>query len=76
MKVLGYKVILRPMEERKGYVIECPALEGCISEGDTKDEALKNINEAITGYIKSLIKHHEPIPEDEETEVSYVEVEV
>lgn len=76
MRVLGYKVILRPMEEKGGYVIECPALEGCISEGKTKDEALENIKEAITGYIKSLIKHNEPIPGDEEVEVSHVEVTV
>lgn len=34
-------------DETKGYWVECPALEGCYSQGDTIDEALKNIHEAI-----------------------------
>jgi predicted RNase H-like HicB family nuclease len=37
-------------------------LPGCVSQGKTRKEALMNIKDAMTGYLKSLKKHHEPIP--------------
>ncbi|MCK4459603.1 MAG: type II toxin-antitoxin system HicB family antitoxin [Methanosarcinales archaeon] len=37
-----------------GYVVHCPALKGCWSQGDTIEEALGNIKEAIVGYLKTL----------------------
>lgn len=37
------------------WVVECPILPGCISQGKTKEEAIANIKEAINGYIKALI---------------------
>jgi len=37
------------------YVVECPDLPGCLSEGETLEEALDNINEAITGCLKSRL---------------------
>ena len=47
------EVILYPGED--GYwVVECPSLRGCISQGKTRDEAIKNIKEAIDGYIAAL----------------------
>jgi predicted RNase H-like HicB family nuclease len=51
------KIILEPSEEG-GYTAIVPSLPGCISEGDTKEEALKNIREAIELYL-------EPIEDDE-----------
>ena len=56
-----YTVILEPQEEG-GYTVTVQALPGCISEGDTVEEALENIKDAIAGYIASLRKHGEPIP--------------
>ena len=44
------------------FVAECPTLPGCISQGKTRMEALRNIKDAIRGYIESLKKHNEPIP--------------
>jgi predicted RNase H-like HicB family nuclease len=44
------------------YVVDVPALPGCISQGHTRQEALANITEAIEGYLESLRKHGEPIP--------------
>lgn len=41
------------------FVAECPALPGCVSQGHTRDEAIKNIREAISGYLRSLVKHSE-----------------
>ena len=47
------KVVLEPQEEG-GYTVYVPALRGCISEGDTKEEALKNIKEAVALYLEAL----------------------
>ncbi len=48
--------------EYKGFVADCPSLPGCMSQGRTKKEALKNIREAIRGYVKVLKKHHQTAP--------------
>ena len=47
------KVILEPAEEG-GYTIYVPSLPGCISEGETEDEALANIKEAIELYLEPI----------------------
>lgn len=44
------------------FIVECPNLPGCVSQGKTRKEALKNIKDAIKGYLESLKKHREPIP--------------
>lgn len=57
------QVMLYPGED--GYwIAECPSLTGCISQGRTKQEAIVNIKEAITGYIVSLEEDGLPIPEE------------
>jgi len=57
------QVILIP-DETGGYTVEVPSLPGCISEGDTIDEALANIKDAIDLYLESLQAHGEPVPDD------------
>ena len=47
------KIILEPSDEG-GYTVYVPGLPGCISEGDTREEALKNIEEAIELYLESV----------------------
>lgn len=57
------QVIVYPGED--GYwVVECPSLPGCLSQGKTVDEALQNIKEAIDGYIASLEDDGLPVPEE------------
>lgn len=51
------------------FVIECPSLPGCISQGKTREEALINIQDAIKGYLESLRKHDEPIPPSIDEEI-------
>ena len=58
-----YKVIFDPQEEG-GYTATVPALPGCISEGDTYDETLANIKEAIALYLESLQADGLPIPDE------------
>ncbi len=62
------KVILIPAEEG-GYIAEVPSLPGCYSQGDSIEEAMKNINDAMDAFIESLKKRGENIPpEDIEAE--------
>lgn len=57
------QVLLYPGED--GYwVIECPSLPGCVSQGKTKDEAISNIKEAIQGYVNALKEDGLPVPEE------------
>jgi len=58
---MKFRIILEEDEEGM-FVAECPTLPGCVSQGRTRDEAIKNIKEAITGYLESLERHNEPIP--------------
>lgn len=62
-KVLKYTVIFEPVEEG-GYVVTVPALPGCVTEGDSLEQAMKMVKDAISGYISSLKKHNEYIPEE------------
>ena len=50
------------LDEDGIFVAECPVLPGCISQGKTRDEAIRNIQDAIQGYLHSLQKHDEPVP--------------
>lgn len=68
-------MILEP-NELGGYTVTVPALPGCISEGDTRDEALANIREAIELYMESLQADGEPIPSEEAIEETVIEVPV
>ena len=57
------QVIIYPGED--GYwVAECPSLPGCISQGETKEEAIENIKEAIEAYTSALKEDGLPVPED------------
>ena len=56
-----FRVLIEPDEDGV-FVAECPTLPGCISQGKTREEALNNITDAITGYLASLKKHGEPVP--------------
>ena len=58
---MRYRVIIEPDEDGV-FVAECPTLPGCISQGNTREEAIANIRDAIAGYVQSLDKHNEPIP--------------
>ena len=57
------QVLVYPGED--GYwVVECPSLPGCISQGRTREEAVGNIQEAIRGYIAALEEDHLPVPQE------------
>ena len=45
-------------------MVECPSLKGCVSQGNSREEALSNIQEAIVGYIAALQEDELAIPQD------------
>ncbi|HEY62998.1 MAG TPA: type II toxin-antitoxin system HicB family antitoxin [Caldilineae bacterium] len=57
------QVIIYPGEDEY-WVAECPSLPGCISQGKTKEEAIRNIREAINEYIIALEEDGLPVPEE------------
>jgi len=62
MAVLDFKVLLEP-DETGGYVVICPSLQGCYSQGETIEEALANIREAIQLCLDDLRDRGEPLPD-------------
>lgn len=62
---MKFTVLLTPDAEDGGYVAECPIIPGCISEGDTLDETLANIKDAIEGCLESLAANNQALPEDQ-----------
>jgi predicted RNase H-like HicB family nuclease len=74
-KIYQFTAIFEKNEDG-GYTVTVPSLPGCISEGDTFDEALKNIKEAITLYLEVMKKDKENIKEEEEIIIAPVKVKV
>jgi len=70
---MKYRVIIE-QDEDGIFVAEAPALPGCFSQGRTRAEALKNIQEAIEAYLESLKAHDEPVPPSINEEVVEVGV--
>lgn len=61
IRCMKFRVLIEPDEDGV-FVAECPALSGCVSQGQTREEAMANIRDAIQGYLHSLEKHGEPVP--------------
>ena len=66
---MNVKVILEPSEDG-GFTAIVPALPGCISEGDTREEALRNVREAIELYLEPVEDDILPSPKSEQVEVT------
>jgi len=56
-----YRVLVE-QDEDGVFVAEVPSLPGCVSQGETRAEALENVREAIAVYLESLEAHGEPVP--------------
>lgn len=51
---MHFKIILEEDKEVGGYIASCPSLPGCFSQGDTMEESIENIKEAMQACIESL----------------------
>ncbi len=58
---MKYRVLIE-QDEDGVYVVEAPALPGCITQGRTREEAVENVKEAIAAYLESLEAHGDPVP--------------
>lgn len=74
MRQLTLPIVIE--EDTDGYFVSCPALQGCYSQGDTYEEAVKNIKDAIRLHLQDRIASGEEIPEHLSVSLSTVEVAV
>lgn len=58
---MKYRVLIE-QDEDGVFIAEVPSLPGCVSQGETRAEALENVREAIAVYLESLEAHGEPVP--------------
>lgn len=65
MDARNFRVFVEPSAPALGggYVSYAPELKGCVSDGETPDDALRNIYDAISCWIASAERHDEPVPE-------------
>lgn len=66
---MNLKIVLEPSDEG-GYTVLVPALPGCISEGDTREEAVHNIMEAISLYLETADEERPRAPDVEVLEIA------
>ena len=60
-----YTIMLQPDEEEGGFTVTVPALPGCITQGETMDEAVEMAKDAIRLHIESLIAEGQPVPKED-----------
>lgn len=63
MSQLTYTIRLEPADEG-GYIVTVPALPGCMTQGDTFEEAVHMAREAIQGHVETLIELNQPVPHE------------
>jgi antitoxin HicB len=65
MRTLSYRILLR-REPEGGYTVLVPSLPGCITYGETVEEAIEMAKDAIKLYVESLIEDGEEVPSEED----------
>lgn len=74
MKHLTFPIVVEA--DSDGYFVSCPALQGCYSQGDTYEDAVENIKDAIRLHIEDRLADDEEIPQQVSVSLSTVEVAV
>ena len=72
---MKYRIIIEQDEDGM-FTVECPSLPGCISQGKSQEEALKNIKEAVKLHIRTLAEDGLPLFESKGVKERLVEVHV
>jgi antitoxin HicB len=66
MSQYKYTIILDPDPDEGGYTVTVPALPGCVTQGETLEEAIAMAKDAIRLYIETLIADGQPVPQEQE----------
>lgn len=66
MSEYKYTIILEPDPEEGGYTVTVPSLPGCVTQGETLEEAISMAKDAIRLFVETLIENGESIPEERE----------
>ena len=74
MKLYKFSVVIE--KDKDGYFAFCPELQGCYTQGETYEEAIKNIKDAIHLHLEDRIESGEEIPEVESVSLTSLEVAV
>ena len=74
MRILNYRVLLQK-EPEGGYTVIVPILPGCVTYGETIEEAKKMAKDAISLYIESLTAHNEEIPIEDDVLEAVITIE-
>jgi predicted RNase H-like HicB family nuclease len=72
-KEYKFTAVIKPAEEG-GFYAYCPLLPGCATQGETYTEAVANIEDAIKGYVESMIAHGDPLPREALTTNYFLEI--
>jgi predicted RNase H-like HicB family nuclease len=72
MKTYRFSVVIE--NDAEGYFAFCPELQGCYTQGDSYEEVLENIKDAINLHIKDRIDNGEEIPQPENISLTYLEI--
>lgn len=72
MNTYRFSIIVE--QDTDGYFVRCPELQGCYSQGDTYEEAMKNIRDAIKLHLQDRIADRERMPDMKSLSVGSVEV--
>lgn len=69
-QILQYTIIIQAAEEG-GYIAFAPSLPGCMTQGETLDEAKENITDAIGAYLEVLREDGDKIPRETKSPLSF-----
>ncbi len=75
MNMAKYKVSVIIEKDENGYFASCPELQGCYTQGDSYEEVIENIKDAIKLHIEDRLVNNEEIPKTEFTSIATLEVE-
>ncbi len=66
MKFYNFEIVIEKETNGKGYSAYSPTLPGCFSNGKTIEEARRNMREAITQHVQSLLARRQSVPQNEQ----------
>ncbi len=68
---LSYEVIIYWSEEDSAFIAEVPELAGCVAHGETQEQALSNVQDAMTLWLETAKEFGDPIPEPKGRRLMY-----